>query len=130
MFRPPRGDDAPWRRLSTRRSRQLLSVRVFEHPSNRRRAEMEPRSAQDVGDPPCAHRGEQCLEATHKVADELGVLVHDYRHLDERVGTFLVEPLSPVSDRERAYEKARGGLCLWPSAGGARLEARKPLRGR
>ena len=100
-----------------------------EKPSDRRRAEMQPGSAENLGDLDSAHRRTEHLEPAHDVAHEIGEAIHRITDLNDGPGALLIQTMHPRGDRGRRDEKPAGRLRQGPTAGCSKLEDGEPLDG-
>ena len=110
------GDDLPVRSSS-------------QHPADSRGAEMQPSTAQDIGDARLAHDRAKDLEATNKISHEGGILVDWLTGLDQGAMTVFIQPTHPGSHRRRGDEQALGSLFQRPAAGSAQLQDGESLNG-
>ena len=88
---------------------------------------METCTGKDLGDPSGPHRGTEHFESAHEVFHELGEPVDGLAHLDERIGTLVVEAFGPRRVGQRGDEESSRRLRQGPASSGPQLEDREPL---
>ena len=99
----------------------------LEYPSDRRCCEMKSAARKHASDPSSPHSRTEDLESPYQVADQLRKPIDGLSHLNERVGSFVIESLGPRGDRQRGYEEPSRGLRPRPAPGRAQFENREPL---
>ncbi len=98
-----------------------LRCRIFaQHPSNRRRAQMQPGPCQRLRDLDLAHGGTEGLQPLDDVSDEIRKAIDGQAHLDQGIRTFLIQTPQPGSNRGCRDVKHAGCLLQRPTTG--RLE--------
>ena len=95
---------------------------LANHGSDRRRAEVEPGTDEDVRDPLAADRGEPTRELPHEVPDEIRTAVDRFDRADERLFSRFVEALHPDHQGLQVHEEDPCRYLLSPAAGGSKLQ--------
>jgi hypothetical protein len=95
VIRLPGGDDAE---VCLSDLPRVGPTRAPKHPTNRRRLKVQTCAGEDLGDFHLSEGGAEGFRTVHKVADEPGNSIDRFGQLNERVGSFLIEPGHPGGD--------------------------------
>ena len=93
-----------------------------EDPPNGRRPQVQPRSAEGIGDPDLSHGGAEDPEPLNKVADEIGIPVDRHGKLQQGVRPFFFDTRRPGGNGRRRDPEGVCGLLQGPAPGGTQLE--------
>ena len=108
-----------------------LGVRIFlENAADGGGSQMEPGSAEHLGDLLLPQRRAENLQPLHEIANQLGELVDRLKGLHQGVGSCLIDSPNPGTDGLRRHQEYLGSLLQGPTSGGAQFENRHPLGGR
>ncbi len=109
--------------------RRLGMRRFFEDAADGAGAQMEPGSAEDLGDLHFPERRAENLQPLYGITHTIRELVDGLRDLHQSRGSRFVDSPNPGADGLRRHQKFPGSLLVRPTSGGAQFKDRHSLGG-